>query len=143
MGKRSGIGKTTRQQGTALVAAVVFIVVMGFLGVTASFLFNTSASMSMDSLLSMRAFYAAEAGLEWGIKKFQEDPDYNGDSFPLPVGAQTYQIDVWFPQKNGNQATIQSKATYTLPSGETVSRTVEQVIQRDPLDLKTWKEIAS
>ncbi|MEW6186285.1 MAG: hypothetical protein AB1585_11155 [Thermodesulfobacteriota bacterium] len=53
------------QEGAALIAAVVFIVFIGFLGVTASFLFSSGTAATVDSLQSQRAFYIADSGVEY------------------------------------------------------------------------------
>lgn len=52
------------QQGYLMIVAVALILIIGFIGVSVTALFNTSSRASIDHLLSGQAFYIAESGLE-------------------------------------------------------------------------------
>lgn len=61
--RREGKGK--KEAGFTLIAAIIFTALIGFLGVVASFLFTSGTTSTKDFLLSTRAFYAAEGGVEY------------------------------------------------------------------------------
>ena len=79
----------TRQRGFAIVSAIFILVVLAALG---AFILNISSSQQLGSALDMqgvRAYQAARAGVEWGMFKVQETPDYNFSygNPPTAVGA--------------------------------------------------------
>lgn len=56
-----------RQKGFLLIVAAVLIVVIGFLGVAASYLFVSTSTTNTNYLQSSQALFLAESGLEQGI----------------------------------------------------------------------------
>src|SRR3990167_19697 len=53
-----------KKRGFIAIAVIVFIIIIGFIGVTAAFFFTSSSLSSMYSLRSGQALYLAESGLE-------------------------------------------------------------------------------
>ena len=67
MGKcRAGAGKS-RQSGFAAIAAIFLIVILAALGGFMVSFSNTQQLTSAQDLQGTRAYWAARAGLEWGI----------------------------------------------------------------------------
>jgi len=67
-----------KQRGVALVSAIFLLVVLAALGaymVTVSGVQQTTVSRG---LLNARVYYAARAGLEWGIHRAVAPPSYGG-----------------------------------------------------------------
>jgi MSHA biogenesis protein MshP len=59
----------TTEQGFAAIAAVFLVVVLAALGAFMVTLSNTQHTTSAQDVLGSRAYWAAEAGLEWGLVK--------------------------------------------------------------------------
>jgi len=141
-------GSRRNEEGAALIAAIVFIVFIGFLGVTASFLFSSGTAATVDQLQSLRAFYAAEGGLERGIKQYSDQgSSYGGESSYLTWEGQTYPfiILVFTTDFSGvtlpaNQRRIRSSCTF-----QDFQRGVEQIVHRDVVSghimLMEWREV--
>ena len=59
---------TRRQQkGFGYIAAIVILVILSMLGISAMRLMNTQQSGMVQDVLSSRALQAARAGTEWGL----------------------------------------------------------------------------
>lgn len=59
--------KTRQQRGFGYIAAIVILVILAMLGISAARLTNTQQSGMVQDVLSSRALQAARAGTEWGL----------------------------------------------------------------------------
>ena len=58
------MSKVNNENGSVIVAAIMFLVLLTIIGIAATNMSSTESSISTNSLLYERSFYAAEAGLE-------------------------------------------------------------------------------
>lgn len=72
---RKGKMYSSRQSGVALVAAIFLMVVVGGALTVMFQMQSKSLHSSVHSLQGKKAYYAAEAGLEWGIYRAINDAD--------------------------------------------------------------------
>ncbi|MEC9493246.1 hypothetical protein [Flexistipes sp.] len=56
-------------RGFSLLLAVFLLVVFGFIGVSIVTMLSNQSVSSSEELISAQAFYLAESGIEWGIRK--------------------------------------------------------------------------
>ena len=56
-------------KGFSLLLAVFLLVVFGFIGVSIVTMLSNQSVSSSEELISVQAFYLAESGVEWGIRK--------------------------------------------------------------------------
>lgn len=56
------------QHGFLAIAAVVLIVILGFVGLTAAYLMTSNVMTNQNQLVGMQAFYVAESGLERSVR---------------------------------------------------------------------------
>jgi type II secretory pathway pseudopilin PulG len=116
-----------KEAGFTLIATIIFIILIGFLGVTASFLFTSGTTTTKDYLLSTQAFYAAEGGIERGIRQFLLNANgthYNGEPINLTMGSQTFPVTISVSSLGTNQYNITSSCTY-----QSATRVVQQTVQ--------------
>ncbi len=59
--------KSRQQKGFGYIAAIVILVILSMLGISAMRLMNTQQSGMVQDVLSSRALQAARAGTEWGL----------------------------------------------------------------------------
>jgi len=59
--------KSRQQQGFGYIAAIVILVILAMLGISAARLTNTQQSGMVQDILSSRGLQAARAGTEWGL----------------------------------------------------------------------------
>ncbi len=78
--------------GAALIAAIIFLVVTSFLGLSLAFVFRSHMAADVNAVSSLRAFYVAEGGLEKGIRSYKDDcSGYEGETGSLGGGTFTVQ----------------------------------------------------
>jgi hypothetical protein len=130
-----GKKKPSPESGIALVVVIIFITVIGFLGVVVSFLFSSGAAMTTDHLLSSRVFSTAEGGLERGIRRYQEDGAYGGESGGVSLEGQTYPFTInFFPTDfSGNPLPTLQRRFRSTSTLQGIQRITEQIVQRDPV----------
>lgn len=121
------------QQGFAAVAAVFLVVVLAALGGFMVSISNTQHLTQAQDIQGTRAYWAARAGLEWGVGRVLAGGACPAASTSLAIegftvvvrcGASTY-VD------NGNRVVYQFNATASMGTGSTaiersVSSTLEQ-----------------
>ncbi len=82
------------QQGFAAIAAIFLVVVLAALGGFMLTFSNTQQLTSAQDVQGTRAFWAARAGLEWGVAGVFAQPDTTADcvsaSQTLPGGLATF-----------------------------------------------------
>lgn len=61
--------RTGKQRGFAIVSAVMLIVLLALLGVYMATMSGVQHETGSRSLMAARAYYAAKAGIEWGIHR--------------------------------------------------------------------------
>jgi len=64
-------------KGFSLLLAVFLLVVFGFIGVSIVTMLSNQSVSSSEELISVQAFYLAESGVEWGIRKSITDSSCN------------------------------------------------------------------
>ncbi len=82
-----------RQQGAAAIAAVFLLVVLAALGAYMLTFSNTQQLTSAQDLQGSRAYWAARAGVGWGIAHISAQPAGSASCPPaqtLPGGAATF-----------------------------------------------------
>jgi len=118
--------KQKKEAGFTLIAAVIFVMLIGFLGVVASFLFTSGTTTTKDYLLSARVFFAAEGGLERGIRQcllaVANGTTYTAETINLTLGAQT--IPVAITVSGTNPRLISSSCSFS-----SAQRVVQQNVQ--------------
>jgi Tfp pilus assembly protein PilX len=119
-------GKQKKEFGFALIAAIIFVVLIGLLGVVASFLFVSGTTTTKDYVLSTRAFYAAEGGLVRGIRQcllaVANGTAYTNETINVTLGSQTIPVVITVSGTNPRQIT--SSCTF-----QNVQRVVQQNVQ--------------
>lgn len=102
-----------KESGFILIAAIIIMTLLGFLGVTASYLFTSGTTTTKDYLLSARAFYIAEGGVEYVGKYLRDLPDWSTVTPPGAVSLGSGNFSVVFT----NQAVNNLDAVVTGNSG--------------------------
>ena len=64
---------SARQRGFSLITAIFLIVVVAVLGVFMVTIGSVQQQTASFSLLSSRALYAADSGMQWGIRRITRD----------------------------------------------------------------------
>ncbi|MBI5604483.1 MAG: hypothetical protein HY879_14140 [Deltaproteobacteria bacterium] len=76
-----------KEAGFILIAAIIIMTLLGFLGVTASYLFTSGTTTTKDYLLSTRAFFIAEGGVEYVGKYLRDQGSPNWSTITPPSGS--------------------------------------------------------
>lgn len=109
-----------KEAGFILIAAIIIMTLLGFLGVTASYLFTSGTTTTKDYLLSARVFFAVEGGLERGMRQCllaaAGGPSYGGETINLTIGGQTYSVVITVTGTNPRQIT----SSYPFPNPQRV-----------------------
>ncbi len=74
------IMKNKNEQGTALIATLIFLVAMGILSTTLVFTVNNEMKTSASYKYSQQAFYIADAGIQEAVRWFS-DPAYDASAY--------------------------------------------------------------
>jgi MSHA biogenesis protein MshP len=130
--------KYLNQKGFTIVQAIFVLVVLGMLGAYMVTMSTVQQATSTQTLMQARAYQAARAGLEWGIKTVVDsDPsecftNTDGD-FSLGVFDVDVDCEKLDEGHEGDQPfkvfNLTSKATYSdLSNPDYVSRTLEVII---------------
>lgn len=117
--------------GISLVAALIVVIVVMFLGVAAGSLYVSKTGATANRLSSMRAQYLAEGGLERGIQMYKADcSGYGGETVYLGRGQ--FRVEVYNTGFDGttalsNQARIRSTGAVPDATNPLAVRVVEQI----------------
>lgn len=152
-----GIGKS----GFTLLQAVIFISVIGFLGLIAAHLFTTGTAMNTDHVFSLRALYIAEGGLEFVGRYLKNHLENTGDAnwgvqnqlpyspapqgHPISLGSGGFEVNFAPLSYNTLKATIE--ATIRNPTPLASRKIIAQVHKEVPgdgnpvtLTISNWRE---
>lgn len=131
----------TTEQGSALLTAITFIVVLGTLA--SAFLYNviaTNSSFRRTSNLQV-AFNLAEAGIDKAIAELSRFPStYSGEE-DIPLGEGTFSISVLTSEENAGEIFIISTGYLPNSLEPKAKRTVKVTIQRQDkfLVITSWE----
>lgn len=73
-----------KQQGFAIVSSIILIVLLAMLGGFMATMSGLQHATTSRTLVAARAYYAAKAGLDWGIHEVIIDQDINHNPICLP-----------------------------------------------------------
>lgn len=106
--------KRMRQRGVALVSAIFLIVVFAALGAYMVTLSGVEQTTMSRALVNARTYYAARAGLEWGIHRATAPPTFgNGEcAASTQFGLTGYGLD-------DVQITVECVSNYYTPGMNT------------------------
>jgi MSHA biogenesis protein MshP len=114
--------KTAPQQGFAMVSAIFLMVVLGLLGGLMITMSNSQQIGAVRDTLGTRAYYAARAGLEWGLYRATQNGSCAA-STPLPaaVNATGFAVQVacvaMGPYDEGGTSVTVYQVTATATTG--------------------------
>jgi len=75
------------ERGAALVIALMFVAILGMLGTTATILTTTDMQIGGNYKTSQQAFYVADAGVNYGLGKMEQQLKANPNGFlPTNIG---------------------------------------------------------
>lgn len=136
-----------RNKGFSLIVTIVVIVLLASLGIVGLSLLSTESQSSVDAMLSTKAFFIAEGGLQYYMEQLANtDPeaswvfDANIPATPAnePLGIGTFTITVPAEDPSGeptdersnNEIDVWSEAHVTGADGETIVRVVYSRVSR-------------
>jgi len=113
-------------KGIGLIVAIFIVVLLASLGVVGVAMLSTDIEISVESLLSARALYIAEAGIQDVLYRLKDDPDFR-DTPTSPttgsIASGSYSVAI---VKSGDTYTLTSTGSITDVGGASIIRKVEQ-----------------
>lgn len=131
------------EQGSALLAAIIFIVALGTLA--SAFLYNilaTNSSFKRTSNLQV-AFNLAEAGIDKALAELSRSPSLYSGEEDTPLGEGTFSVSVLTSEKDAREMFIISTGYVPHSLEPKAKRMVKVTIQRRDrsLAITSWQEV--
>lgn len=128
------------EQGSALLTALIFIVVLGTLA--SAFLYHimaTNSSLKRASHLQI-AFNLAEAGIDKALAELSRSPFYLGEE-DTPLGEGTFSVSVLTAEKNSEETFIISTGYLPHSREPKAKKTVKVTVQyqNGSLAITSWQ----
>jgi len=120
-----------KKRGFTLIAAIFVMLVFSLLVITTSTLVSSEAVNAVRSYYSQRAFYIAEAGLNFVIASSLEgNDDWSGfDQLSLDFAGGTFTVENISPETNS--AVLRSTGVYPAGGLTSVTRVIQQGITQE------------
>ncbi len=136
--------------GISLVAAIIVVVVVGFLGVVTASLFGSKALGTANRLASAKAQFIAEGGLERGVREYksicQTNPaGYDGGETNVALGGGTFSVQVYNNDFSGTALGAGQRRIRSTGSIAGAVKAVEQIVyctSSSPLALASETQVS-
>ncbi|OPY70627.1 MAG: hypothetical protein A4E57_00471 [Syntrophorhabdaceae bacterium PtaU1.Bin034] len=117
-----------RNKGSALVLAVVFLVVTSLLALAFTYMFQTHTASNLNMVSSMKGFYIAEGGIEKGIKSYKANcSGYTGEE-GTSLGGGAFTVEVVTTDFSGTALSSNKRRLRSTGVIGGSTRIVEQIV---------------